>query len=57
MVYSTDNEMYKLRAQDAKERQHWVNVLRLVSQSSLESIAEVRVNNNKNDLQQKKFFK
>lgn len=33
MVYTSDNEMFKLRAQDAKERQRWVNVLRLVAQS------------------------
>ena len=33
MVYSSDNEMFKLKAKDAKERQHWVNVLRIISQS------------------------
>lgn len=33
MVYSSENEMFKLKAQDAKERQHWVNILRLISQS------------------------
>ncbi len=34
MVYTSDNELFKLRAHDAKERQHWVNVIRIVSQSA-----------------------
>lgn len=33
LIHTIDNELFKLRAQDAKERQHWVNVLRFVSQS------------------------
>lgn len=33
IIHTIDNELFKLRAQDAKERQHWVNVLRFVSQS------------------------
>ena len=32
-IHSFENEIFKLRAQDAKERQHWVNVLRYVVQS------------------------
>lgn len=32
-IHSFENELFKLRAQDAKERQHWVNVLRFVAQS------------------------
>lgn len=32
-IHSFENELFKLRAQDAKERQHWVNVLRFVVQS------------------------
>ncbi len=33
LIHTIDNELFKLRALDAKERQHWVNVLRFVSQS------------------------
>lgn len=33
LIHTIDNELFKLRASDAKERQHWVNVLRFVSQS------------------------
>lgn len=33
LIHTIDNELFKLRAMDAKERQHWVNVLRFVSQS------------------------
>ena len=43
MIYSSDNEMFKLRAQDAKERQHWVNVLRIIAQSYQEN--EVNLKN------------
>jgi hypothetical protein len=43
MIYSSDNEMYKLRAQDAKERQHWVNVLRIIAQSCHEPSIEREV--------------
>jgi hypothetical protein len=32
-IHSFENEIFKLRAQDAKERQHWVNVLRYVVHS------------------------
>lgn len=38
--------MYKLRAQDAKERQHWVNVLRMIAQSYPESSVEREVKMN-----------
>ncbi len=33
-IHSFDNELFKLRASDAKERQHWVNVLRFVVHSN-----------------------
>lgn len=32
-IHTIDNELFKLRAQNAKERQQWVNVLRIISQS------------------------
>ncbi len=35
--------MFKLRAQDAKERQHWVNVLRIIAQSCHEPSIEREV--------------
>ena len=36
-IHTPENEIVKLRAQDAKERQHWVNILRLVSEKANEN--------------------
>ncbi|CAF0729050.1 unnamed protein product [Brachionus calyciflorus] len=43
-INTPENEIFKLRAQDAKERQHWVNVLRLVSQSKSEKEFKIYLN-------------
>ncbi|RNA44934.1 oxysterol-binding -related 11, partial [Brachionus plicatilis] len=43
-INTPDNEIFKLRAQDAKERQHWVNILRLVAHSKEENNIKIYVN-------------
>jgi len=49
-INTPGNEIFKLRAQDAKERQHWVNVLRLVSQSVDENLKQTTTTNSTNGI-------
>ena len=40
-VNAANGESFKLRATDAKERQYWINRLRVVSQAHTQVLAEV----------------
>lgn len=48
-IHTIDNELFKLRAQNAKERQHWVNVLRIISQSFKGNESTSKLNSRSNN--------
>ncbi|KAL7976740.1 hypothetical protein Chor_008689 [Crotalus horridus] len=43
VVYSTNGEMYKLRAGDTKERQYWVTQLRSCAKYHTENNVKVKI--------------
>lgn len=43
-VNAANEESFKLRAVDAKERQYWVNQIRIVAQAYTQVLAEVPIN-------------